>query len=227
MGEKKLRIWEIDFLRGIAIILMVIFHVAFDLNDIYNFPVACDKGIFYFAGKTAAILFITIAGISCSFSRNNIKRGLKVFSAAMAVTIATYIFTPGLTIKFGILHFLGISMMLYPLLKKMNNSFLLLSGTLSIAAGYYISKVVMLYDYLFPLGLHGNNFASGDYYPLFPWIGLFMFGIVIGRTLYYKKKSLFKLQVQKNPIMFMGRHSLLIYLIHQPVILLVLKILIG
>lgn len=226
MDDKNTRIWEVDFFRGIAIILMVIFHVVFDLSDIYNFPVAYDRGVFYFVGKAAAILFILIAGISCSFSRNNIRRGIKVFLVAMAITILTYLFMPDLTIKFGILHFLGICMILYPLLKKINKSFLIVTGALSIAAGYYMSKVIIPYNFLFPIGLIGSNFASGDYYPIFPWIGLFMFGIAGGKMLYPEKKSLFKLQAAGSPIMFIGRHSLLIYIIHQPIILLLMKILI-
>lgn len=225
--DKNSRIWEIDFFRGIAIMLMVIFHIVFDLSDLYNFPYAYDRGIFYFVGKAAAILFMLIAGISCSFSRNNIKRGIKVFALAMAITLATYLFMRDLTIKFGILHFLGICMILYPLLKKMNRNWLLIGGTLSIAAGNYMSKAVMPFDFLFPIGLTSSNFTSGDYYPIFPWIGMFMFGIVAGKILYSKKKSLFKSQAPDNPVMFMGRHSLLIYIVHQPIILLILKMLIG
>lgn len=226
MKEKSLRVWEIDFFRGIAIILMVVFHIVFDLSDLYNFPIPYEHGEFYFVGKAAAILFMLIAGISCFFSRNNVKRGIRVFAAAMAITLVTYIFMPDLTIKFGILHFLGICMILYPLLKRLNRYYLLAGGVLAIAAGIYMSRIIMPFNFLFPIGLTGNNFTSGDYYPLLPWIGVFMFGIAAGKIFYPQKKSLFKFQAVENPVSFMGRHSLLIYVIHQPIILLVLKMLV-
>lgn len=225
MKEKSFRIWELDFLRGIAIILMVTFHLVFDLSDMYNYPVSYRTGVFYFVGKAAAILFMLIAGTSCSFSRNNLKRGARIFALAMGITLVTYIFMPELTIKFGILHFLGICMMLYPILKGIDKYYLIILGGIAIAAGYFMSKLVMPFNFLFPIGLIGSNFTSGDYYPMLPWIGVFMFGIAAGKILYTQKKSLFKTQVVENPVMFIGRHSLLIYIIHQPVILIVLKIL--
>jgi Predicted membrane protein len=221
---KNNRIWEIDYFRGIAIILMVVFHIIFDMRDIYNYPVNYESGIFYYVGKIAAILFMLIAGISCFFSRGNLKRGAKVFTIGMLITAVTYIFMRDLTIKFGILHFLGISMMLYPIFKGMNRYLILIFGTVIIIAGYYMSKIVMPFDYLFPLGLISSNFTSGDYYPLFPWFGVFLYGIFLGMSLYKEKKSIFKFQMKENPIMFIGRHSLFIYVVHQPLIMLILNI---
>lgn len=226
MTLKNERIWEIDFFRGIALILMIIFHTVFDLGDIYNIPVAYDAGLFYYIGNASAILFILISGISCSLSKSNVKRGIRVFVIAMIITTVSYLYDPDLTIKFGILHFLGISMLLYPLFKPLNKYELLVLGTLMIMTGIYISKFNMPFDYLFPIGLKSSEFISGDYYPLLPWLGLFLYGVSIGRFLYSEKKSIFSFNKNKNPVSFIGRHTLLIYIIHQPVILLILKMVI-
>lgn len=220
----KKRIWEIDFLRGIAIILMITFHVVFDLRDIYNYPVNYMSGVFYYVGKASAILFMLVSGISCSFSKNNVKRGLRIFAIAMGITVATYIFDPALIIKFGILHFFGISMILFPLFKPLNKNILILLATLIIAAGNLMSTINVTSEYLFPLGLTTGSFTSSDYYPLFPWFGVFLYGAALSKIFYKEKKSIFNFTIPDNPIMFIGRHSLAVYVIHQPITLLILNL---
>jgi uncharacterized membrane protein len=69
-----------------------------------------------------------------------------------------------------------------------------------------------------------SNFFSADYYPVFPWIGVFVYGIALSKILYREKKSLFKFNLKDNIISFAGKHSLLIYVVHQPIILLVLTL---
>jgi len=218
------RVWEIDFLRGIALILMIIFHVVFDLRDLYNYPVEYTRGIFYYVGKASAILFMLLAGISSSFSRSNVKRGLKIFGLSMLITLCTYLFNPSLIIKFGILHFFGVSMILYPLFKNINKYVIVIIGTLVIILGNIMSGINMSHDYLFPLGLISENFVSSDYYPLFPWFGVFLYGVAIGKILYKEKRSLMNFSMRDNFIMLMGRHSLIVYVIHQPITLLALNL---
>lgn len=225
MEYKLKRIWEIDFLRGIALLLMIIFHVVFDLRDIYNFAIYYDRGFYYYVGKASVILFMIVSGISCSLSRSNFKRGVKVFLIAMGITLVTHFFDPELEVKFGVLHFFGISMMLYPLLRRMDNYLMIGTALASIVTGNIFSKIIVSQNYLFPLGLTTNTFASSDYYPLFPWLGVFLFGIVIGRVLYKEKKSIFKYKMPDNPFLFLGRHTLSIYVLHQPLILIILSLL--
>ncbi|KPU45966.1 acyltransferase family protein [Oxobacter pfennigii] len=220
----KIRAWEIDFLRGIALICMIIFHIVFDLRDLYNIPIDYAKGFFYYEGKFSAILFMLISGISSSFSRNNFKRGLKIFSIAMFITLATYIFDPRLIIKFGILHYFGISMMLYGIFKDLNKYLLLITGTVIIVIGNIFSNMTVVSPYLFPIGLISSSFFSSDYYPIFPWFGIFLYGIAIGKFLYKEKRSIFNFTIPDNPINFLGRHSLIVYLLHQPVILFILNV---
>ena len=226
MIEKSNRIWEIDFIRGIALLLMIFFHIMYDLGDIYGYPVNYESGVIWVIGRVSAILFIIISGLSSTLSRNNPKRGLKVFAAALAISIVTYIAGRDYLIKFGILHFLGVSMMIYPLLNKAGSLELIVGGVLSLLAGNLISKVKVQSGLLFPVGLTNKYFYSADYYPVFPWIGVYIFGIVAGRFLYKERKSLFSFSMKDNPLLFLGRHTFMIYLIHQPLIIIILKVLI-
>ncbi|HAL65230.1 MAG TPA: hypothetical protein DCP10_06665 [Bacteroidales bacterium] len=217
--KKYIRIWEIDFLRGIAILLMVFFHLIYDLNVFFKLPVVYQEGIVYYTGKVAASLFITIAGLSCYLSSNNLKRGLVLIGLGLMITLVTFIAVPGSNIVFGILHFLGVSILAYRFFRNLTAWKLLALGTFIIVAGPYVSGVNMPNNFLVPLGLFENNFSSSDYYPLIPWFGLFLYGMALFKLKYREKKSLFNFDLSNNLIALSGRHALLIYLVHQPVIL--------
>lgn len=199
--------------------LMVVFHLVFDLREFYSYNVKYLSGFWYYEGKLSAILFILTAGISSTFSKNNIKRGSQVFGLGMLLTIVTFVFTPGSYIKFGILHFMGSSMILYHFISNLKVKYLFLLGTAIIAFGNVFLKTSVASSYLFPLGLMNKNFISSDYYPLLPWFGVFLYGVIIGKTLYSEKKSLLASASKFELISYLGQHSLFIYLIHQPVLL--------
>lgn len=220
----KSRIWELDFFRGIALMLMIYFHIVYDMREIFSYDIVYSSGINYYIGKISAITFILISGISSNLSRSNIKRGLKVLSIAMVISVVSWLYNPDLAIKFGILHFLGLSMIIYPFLQKLDKYALLITGSIIIASGNILSRINAANDYFFILGLTSDNFFSADYYPLIPWFGVFLFGASAGKILYSNRKSLFKFNIKDNLISIGGRHTLLIYLIHQPVTIIVLTI---
>lgn len=216
------RIWELDFLRGLAMILMIYFHLIYDMKELYGYSVNYEGNITYYIGKLSAILFIAISGISTTLSRSSWKRGLKVIGAALLVTLVSYIFDKNFFVVFGILHFIGLSMILSGIFKKLGNLTLLAAGALIIVVGYTIPLDNFSNDYLMMLGIRSQAFTSSDYYPLIPYLGIFLIGMVLGRILYSKKKSLFNPLPCHRIISAAGRHTLLVYLIHQPVILLIL-----
>lgn len=227
MGKEdinKNRIWEIDFLRGIALILMIYFHLIYDMGEIYGYPVDYTKGFNAFTGRAAGTLFIFLSGISSTLSRNNIKRGIKILALGLLITGATYLYNPQMVIVFGILHFLGTARLLSVPLDKVDVYPLAIGAIIIFTAGRFIGRIPVEGNGLFILGLTGSNFVSADYYPLIPWFGLFLFGVVIGKLIYGEKKSIFKFSPGNNPISFVGRRTLLIYLIHQPAIMLILEI---
>lgn len=219
------RAWEIDYLRGIAIILMILFHLIFDLTEFYNHSIPYLSGFWYYEGKMAAILFIFVSGISSNFSERNLQRGVKVFGFGMLLSVVTFIPFPQDFIKFGILHFFGISMIIYHFIRKLDRKYLLLIAVAAIIVGNIFDKMTVSVPYLFPIGLLNNSFSSLDYYPLLPWIGVFLFGAVIGKTFYKKRESIFKFEAPSIKILsYHSQHSILIYLLQQPILLALLYI---
>jgi len=225
MGQKKGRIWEIDFLRGIAIILMSLFHLLYDLNEFYNFDIDYTTGIVDFIGAASALMFITLTGISSSLSKNNLKRCLKILFFAYLITLITYFYDANTYINFGILHLIGFSIVLYSFFKKFNALILTFLGLLIIILGNILDNITLSTNLFAPFGLTSATYASLDYYPLFPYFGVFILGMALKNIFYLNKQSLFDYSPSPNNLIsLLGQHSLLIYLIHQPVILAVLFI---
>lgn len=212
------RIWEIDFLRGLAIILMIIFHIVFDLKEFFAYHLTYSEGFWFYVGKAAASLFIFICGVSANLTANTLKNGTIVLGWGMILTVITYLYTPVLYIRFGILHLLGISLLVYPLIRKVRPGIVLTAGVILILADRSFAKIAVTNDWLLPFGLTSTAFASLDYYPLIPWHGLFLIGTAVGKLAYARKTSLLPFQVKPGIINRLGHKSLFIYLVHQPII---------
>ena len=122
-------------------------------------------------------------------------------------------------IYFGVLQCLGCCMMLWPLFRRANSALLAILAFVMIALGLWLRTVGFSFPWLTVLGFAPYGFASSDYFPLFPNLGYFLLGAVLGRALYAEKKSLLP---RENPpakaLQWMGRKSLLIYLLHQPIL---------
>jgi len=230
------RIWEIDFLRGLSIILMVGYHLLYDVGamagvkSLLGFTTdlltpAWLAAQYFFAG-----LFIVLSGISSTLSRGNLRRALKLLAVAVLVSAATFVFDRSATVHFGILHCLAASILIFGLtLEKagaaacaaVSAAVLGISAVLPLA----LKGVAIRFDWLLPLGVHSPGYQSFDYFPLLPWFGIFLAGAVLGKSVYAAKQSLIW---RRGPVTFIniaGRHSLLIYIVHQPVILAVLYLL--
>ena len=107
------RIWQMDALRGVAMALMAVYHLLVDLRDFYGVAgIDYARPPLLLIGRASAVLFILVAGASCALSKNNLRRGARVFAGGMAITAATWLYVPtrALYIRFGILHFLGSAM---------------------------------------------------------------------------------------------------------------------
>jgi uncharacterized membrane protein len=224
------RIWQIDCLRGAAIVLMVFIHLLVDLRDFFGVSdIAYFEPPWYYVGKVSAILFMLVSGASCRLSKSNVRRGLAVFAAGMGITAATFAFEPtrDVYIRFGILHFLGASMIITGLAGKLIRTdrakliFWRAAAVLSLAVGYYFSGLVVSSPLLFPIGLVSADFRSYDYYPLFPWIGVFFAGVASGGVIVKNKARLLSCAQAPafRPLCWLGRHSLAIYALHQPLLL--------
>ncbi len=221
------RLWEIDSIRGLAILLMIVYHFVYNLAVFYQFPIAYTQGFWFYIARTAAITFMLTAGVSSTFSKNNVRRGRSVFLYGLIITAATYLFDPQAYIKFGILHFMGTSMMLYFFLQKQHPGLLIVLGAVIIALGPAVQIIQTVNPYLFPLGLTAPGFVSADFYPLIPWFGVFLWGAALGKLFYKDKKSLLPFRPRHRFLPVLGRYSLYIYLLHQPILLGLLSVIMS
>jgi uncharacterized membrane protein len=215
----KNRILEIDLLRVTAIILMVGFHFVYDLKEFAGIDIDYTSTFWFSVGKTAALLFIFVSGISSCLGKNSTKRGLTVLGFGVLISIATYFFDSTEYVRFGILHFLGVSILLSYFLKKLNKLCLLLLSLVMALIGFWANTIQVATFLLLPFGFMYSGFSTMDYYPLFPYLAVFVFGILAYKIFYEQGKSFIKGEYRLKTIRFISKHSLVIYLVHQPILL--------
>lgn len=248
------RLKSLDALRTLAIMLMLTYHTAYDLREYSGFPIDYHSPFWSSVGKTSALLFMILSGFSAGLSKNPSRRGLQVFTWGMVITLATYIFMPKTYVRFGILHFLGIGMLLSPYLLRLKPLVLLLIGVVIGITGHWAAAADVPHAWFLPLGLTYRGFSSIDYYPLFPYLSATIIGILIYKY-YQHKYGQHSAQTYKQHSMptyrssldsenaalaipkrwarlieNLSKHSLAIYLVHQPLLvgsLLLLKPFLG
>lgn len=228
MTEKR-RIWELDAFRGVCILGMVVVHALYDLVVQYHVLPWQLPQAFYLLQKWGGVLFFLLSGICATLGSRSVRRGIVVFACGMlvtAVTVGLYLlrmFDESIMIWFGVLHCLGVCMLLWPLLKRMPLWGLVLAGGLAVTAGLLLEHAAPVpFPWLIPLGIPCDGFVSMDYFPLLPNLGYFLLGAVLGRTVYARKQTRFPhVRAEWAPLRalrFCGRHSLEIYLLHQPLL---------
>ncbi len=215
----KGRILEIDALRVVAMLLMIAFHIIYDLNVFGGVDVSYTTGFWMWVGKLAGLLFIFVSGISSGLSSKPVQRGVRVFGIGMIITAVTYFFLGDTYIRFGILHLLGICMVLSPLIRRLHSAVIVAGAGIIVFISNQIADMVVNTVVLLPLGLKYHGFRSADYYPLIPYLAVFMLGIVAYKLYYHRGQSLFSSNLENEFITKVSRSSLMIYLLHQPIII--------
>lgn len=220
--QQKNRIDAIDALRGLAVVLMVLHHFLYDLVTFLDAPdVIFRNEVFNVLHYFFAGVFIVLCGVSSRFSRSNIKRGLLTLSAATVISVVTYFID--MPIIFGVLHLLSFCMLFYgitgKLWEKIPRPIMVVFTVIgTIISLWCVNNVAIDSKNLWILGWTYKGFISYDYFPLLPWIFVFLFGTWLG---YYIKEHRFpeKFYTLKIPVLpKIGRCSLIIYMIHQPVL---------
>lgn len=224
----KQRVWELDALRGICILGMVIIHFVYDLVELYGLVDWEYPVLYSFVQNWGGVLFLLISGICVTLGSRCVRRGLTVFACGLLVTAVTagmYLLDmagSGIIIYFGVLHCLGVCMLLWPVFRRLPAWALALLGCILASAGLLLRDVTVSCFWLVPFGVIFPGFSSSDYFPLLPHLGFFLLGAFLGKTLYREKKSLLPGVSGNNPVVrflrLCGKHSLWIYLLHQPVI---------
>lgn len=223
------RFFEIDFLRGCAVLMMAAFHFFWDTNffGITNFSLY--TGFFGLFQKLTAGAFLFLVGVSLSISHDRDKSGfekrfflraLKIFGCGLALTFFSLAFFPSEPIFFGVLHLIGVSIFLSVFFaeKKRLNLFL---GALLIFLPAVVSLQFLQFDYLFWLGV-GKSAPALDFFPVVPWFGAVLLGLFFGGVFYGGAKPKITLKKPDSKAVdlacFLGRNSLLVYFLHQPVL---------
>lgn len=231
--KKPQRVELLDEYRGLVVLLMVIYHGCWDM--VYLFGVHIPG----YEGLPGALLqgfiawsFIFISGIACRYSVSNIKRGLITVGLGMVISLSTWLFMPEAMIWFGILHFLGVSMILFGLLQP-------LLDTISEFAGLIICALLFAFTYSLPMGSVGlpglfsiplpQGLYQGhwllplgfggmgsDYFPLLPWLFLFFAGAYVGQLFHRGSLPYSFYRVHNRTLGRIGRRSIVVYMLHQP-----------
>lgn len=217
------RIWELDALRGICILGMAAVHLLYDLSGL---GISIAPRLLTFFQNWGGIVFLLLSGICVTLGRRHIRRGLLVFGCGMLCTAVTVLlyhlgFAPGsIVISFGVLHCLGSCMLLWQLFRHCSNPLLAILSISFCILGLMFQQQLVPYRWGIPFGLMYPGFTSADYFPLFPNLGYFLLGALLGRRLYPRKTTRFPIaNPSAFPIRFLcqcGTHSLWIYLLHQP-----------
>jgi len=224
------RLWQVDFLRGLAVCMMLISNFLFDL---FYFSALFDPqaGFPALLARSTAGLFVLLVGISLtlSYARSDsrqrgflkyFRRGVTIFSMGMLITAATRIAVGQQYVVFGILHLIGLGIILaYPFLRHRIIS--LCCGLLVIFASFVTSQIMVSCHWLLWLGLQYKGFTSVDYTPLIPWFGLILVGIFLGPYFMtggwmHRHTALAGRWWLVRKLAVCGKHSLLIYFVHQP-----------
>ncbi|WP_162261821.1 heparan-alpha-glucosaminide N-acetyltransferase [Bosea sp. Root381] len=227
----------VDLARGLALLAMFVFHFAYDLSSLrlIDFDVQSEPGWRWFA-RLIAGSFLTLVGVSLVLATRNslnrhayLKRLVMVAAAAGAVTLATFFFMPQSFIFFGILHQIALASVLALPFLRLPTLAVAVAALIVFAMPALVAHPVLDQPALLWLGLSRVPVVTADYVPVFPWFGCVLLGIVLARLALPRLESsrLATWRPRGLPARIMvwgGRHSLLVYLVHQPVFIATLSL---
>ena len=226
-ASPRARVDGLDALRGAAIVAMILYHFCFDLRHFGVLRADFEHDIRWLTARTLILSsFLLIAGISIVLARSNPAADARwwrhvaiVAAAALLVSLASWLVFPRSYIWFGVLHAIAISLLIArPLVDRPTAA--LIIGVVVILAGITWTHPMFDNRALGVLGFMTHKPTTEDYVPLFPWTGMLLLGITAGHALARRQFALLA-PLARSPaaLRWMGRHSLVIYLVHQPLML--------
>ena len=221
---------RLDVLRGIAIVAMIAYHFTWDLGFLgfIKLNIAqTDWGLMIARGIAAS--FLTVVGLSLALSHSHgfdfggfWRRLVLIAAAAALVTLGTWFAFPDAMIFMGILHCIALSSVIAAL-------FLRAPVWIILAVAAFAFTLPLFINHMSPwplgwiLGLAPFPPRTNDYVPLFPWLGFVLTGLAVGRIVAPSARGLFSTAPLTHPVAQglarAGRHSLAIYLVHQPLLI--------
>jgi len=234
-GRVVLRFPEVDLARGIALLMMLVYHLLFTARYLGMLEVEVLTGFWRWFAYATAALFVLIAGLSLTLSESArrrggasprevtfriARRGVELVGWGLLITVVTGVVLERGAVIFGILHLIGVGTVLaIPFLRHPVIASLV--GIACILLGPVVSTIPGPM-WLAWLGFHPVDFISLDYVPVLPWFGVLLLGVGLGRLVYPGGDRRFPLAPPPDwsrPLTWIGRHTLAIYLLHEPVIL--------
>lgn len=212
-----MRLRWLDLLRSAAIVGMIVYHAAFDLQSYRGWNMDVTTGWWKVFQACIASVFLVVSGISAGLwtQRPNAfakawKRATWILSAALLVSLATAIVDDRTWVRFGILHLVALSAFLLPFLRRLHPLGIAALGAACIAPAPFVPA---------------PPFATVDWVPPIPWLGPVLLGFAVGIPLSKRTPKQATPSRMLDALAWPGKHSLTIYLLHQPVLMAVLAVL--
>ena len=236
-AKKSNRIEIIDALRGIIIVIMILFHLLYDIEAIFGIQFQImQPDITRIILAIFPTCFFIISGVCTAFSRSILKRGLTLFIIGNLITLVTILIIPEQKIIFGAISSIGCCMLLYCLVKNILDKipcsvsvaifFFLFVAFYEFWYSHSISLIftrvhfdfIVTNNHLYAFGLPHKDFFSTDYFPLLPYFFSFIVGTALSKPIFQKKFPQWFYTTKMPIINKIGKYSLVIYIVHQPLI---------
>ena len=224
------RLEFIDFARGIAVLAMIGFHLVFDLDHFsaegrlglpswfwWAVP-SCIGGTFLsLLGASATIRWEREGELAVARLR---AHALRIGGCALVVNLVTFVATPATPIYFGVLHAAAISLFTLSWVRGRTRLAGILGGAMTLL-GAGLATTSFSFPHLLWLGFRPSVNAGWDYYPILPWVGVALLGGWLSlRWQFAAQASNMPIPARaKTPFLWLGRHSLFVYFVHQPILL--------
>lgn len=218
----KNRIYELDVLRGFAIFLMMIFHFSYDLMIFRFVEIDFLNDPFWLSFRVVIVtMFLSVVGMGLYITYHKevlfnklLRRSIILFLASIAISLGTFFMFPTQWIFFGIIHFILVASIVGVLFVKIPFTAFILGIIIIILSFFDYINLNFLMS--FSREMFNLPYQSMDLVTFFPWIGVVLIGIYLQYQNLYGFK--FKNSIIKNIFAYMVKHSLLIYMIHQPIL---------
>jgi uncharacterized membrane protein len=221
------RVGALDQARGVAIVAMVIYHFCFDLRYFGLLHANFEYDLRWLTARALILSsFLAIAGVSAVLAEHvhpGSQRWLRhvgvIAGAAVLVSAGSWLMFPETWIWFGVLHGIAVSLVLaHPLVRRPRVA--ALAGVAVIALGLALHDAAFDNRMLGWLGFMTAKPPTEDYVPLFPWTGVLFLGIAAGHVLVCTRFAALR-WLDRSPAVLgrLGRHSLAVYLVHQPILI--------
>jgi uncharacterized membrane protein len=221
------RVASIDALRAIAVLAMIVYHFCFDLRYFGVIRADFEHDPFWLTARTLILSsFLLLAGVSLVLADRSgttavqfWRRVGEIAACALVVSVASYLMFPTTFIWFGVLHAIAITLVLArPFVREPIVA--LVVGMAMIVVGASFSHPLFDRFSLGWIGFMTSKPYTEDYVPLFPWAGVLFCGIAAGHALVRNRFALVA-SLGRSPrwLTWAGRHTLAIYMVHQPVLI--------